>query len=142
MKSQKGITLTSLVIYIMVATIVIGILAIVGTNFARNVRELKNQQMYAPEFNQFAMYFLQDVKSNQTATVTTNTVIFANGAEYRYDSSAKKVYRNDIEIASKISRLSFILDHTTVGNTQKNIIQVAFQSGEFSKTIRFVLRYW
>ena len=53
MKSESGITLTSLVIYIIVATIVIGTMGMVSSFFFSNVNLIKDQDQYAIEFNKF-----------------------------------------------------------------------------------------
>ncbi|MBR1802485.1 MAG: hypothetical protein IJ777_00685 [Clostridia bacterium] len=140
MKSEKGITLTSLVVYIIVATIVIGTMAIMSSSFIKNIKEIHNQQNYAPELNQFAMFFLQDAKNNQTATVTENTVTFADKTTYRYEKN--QIYRNDSVVASKVDSASFTLKNKTIHNTEKYIIEVKFQSEEFNQTMHFVLRYW
>lgn len=145
MKSEKGITLTSLVIYIMISTIVISAMAFMTSTFVNNIQQVKDQQNYAPEFNQFAMFFIQDVKSNKTATVTGKTVLFEDGTQYRYEKTEKQIYRNNMVIAKKIDDLSFTLRNVTVESTEKNIIDVRFKSGELNKTenpISFVLRYW
>lgn len=144
MNSEKGITLTSLVLYIAISTIVITILGVVTSNFALNVNLLKEQQMYAPQFNQFAMHFLQDVKNNKSATVQgSSKVTMEDGTVYQFDTSQNKIFRNGIEVANKVTLASFTLKTATVNSTQKNIIEVHFQSGEnFNQTIRFVMRYW
>ena len=51
MKSQKGVTLVALVIYIIVFTIVISILSVISSFFFSNVNFVKEQANYAPEFN-------------------------------------------------------------------------------------------
>lgn len=144
MKSEKGITLTSLVVYIIVATLIISTMAMVSTFFFNNVSLVKDQEKYAPEFNKFAMFFVEDVKGNKQATVTTNKVIFADGNTYTYDSNEAKIYRNDTVIAKNVELISFTLtqETSTKNNTTKNIITVKFVMGEFNKTMDFVLRYW
>ena len=62
MKSEKGITLTSLVIYIIVATIVISIMALVSSFFFSNMSIVTVQDQYAVEFNKFNMFFINDIK--------------------------------------------------------------------------------
>ena len=57
MKSQKGVTLVALVIYIIVFTIVISILSVISSFFFSNVNFVKEQANYAPEFNKFNMFF-------------------------------------------------------------------------------------
>ena len=46
MKSEKGVTLTALVIYVVVATVVIGALAIISSYFYSNMGYVKDQTEY------------------------------------------------------------------------------------------------
>ena len=58
MKSQKGVTLVALVIYIIVFTIVISILSVISSFFFSNVNFVKEQANYAPEFNKFNIFIV------------------------------------------------------------------------------------
>ena len=149
MKAEKGITLTSLVIYMIVSTIVIGILAIVTTNFVSNTKQIKDNQNYAPEFNQFAMFFIRDCKNNKTIQEEQsnyNQLIFEDNTTYVYDSENKNILRNGIIICRQMDDFSFTLDKSVVVNhTQKHIVIVKFKSGsmnQMERGIRFVLKYW
>ena len=62
MKSQKGITLASLAIYIVLIFIVIGMLATVTTNIQQNIKEKNADGEKMAEVNKFNMYFIQEVK--------------------------------------------------------------------------------
>lgn len=62
MKSQKGVTLVALVIYIIVFTIVISILSVISSFFFSNVNFVKEQANYAPEFNKFNMFLYRMLK--------------------------------------------------------------------------------
>lgn len=143
MKSEKGVTLTSLVVYIAVLTIVLGTLTLISTFFFNNVNEIKNQEKHAPEFNKFAMFFIQDVKNNRTATVNGETITFQDGNIYTYNRQERQIYRNDTVIAREVKNISYTQSNYTVENTTKNIIQVDISIGEnFNKQMEFVLRYW
>ena len=62
MKSEKGITLTSLAIYIMVVIIVVGILATITVSLRSNIKDINKEGTSDIEIDKFNMYFLQDVK--------------------------------------------------------------------------------
>ena len=102
MKSEKGITLTSLVIYIMVATIVIATMAIVSSFFFSNINLVRDQDKYAVEFNKFNMFFVNDVKNNKTAQIEEHKITFEDGTIYEYNTSEQAVYRNDTKITSLV----------------------------------------
>ncbi len=122
MKSQKGVTLVALVIYIIVFTIVISILSVISSFFFSNVNFVKEQANYAPEFNKFNMFFIQDVKNNKNVTVNNNTVEFADGTRYDFNSDQKAIYRNGKAIAKNIQVAVFKPSTVTIRNTTKNIV--------------------
>ena len=147
MKSQKGITLTALVIYIMVATIVIATMAIVSSFFFSNINLVRDQDKYAIEFNKFNMFFVNDVKNNKTAQVQTHQITFEDGTIYEYNVEDKCVYRNDIKVAELVQELTFTSDTYQVENTTtvKNLVRVYMSIGKrenFQKEIEYVLKYW
>lgn len=144
MKSEKGVTLTALVIYVVVATVVIGALAIISSYFYSNMGYVKDQTEYVSEYNKFNMFFIQDVKNNKTAEVTDYKITFEDGTVYEY--KLKAIYRNDEEIATKIEDALFTSGTYIVNNTTKNLIGVSLQVGTekklYEKKIEYVLKYW
>ena len=84
LKSEKGITLTTLVIYIIVLVVALGILATVSTFFYKNVVLLKDSAQYAAEFDKFNASFIKDIKNNSEANVDQNakTIVFEDGTTY------------------------------------------------------------
>lgn len=150
MKSEKGITLTSLVIYVIVATIVISSMAMLSTFFFSNMNLIKDQHEYAPEFNKFNMFFLEDIKINKSAEVTDTTITFEDGTKYEYKAAEKAIYRNDKKITEKVESVSFIKNEIapsegSTHNTTKQTITVNLSIGEknnFQKEIEYTLKYW
>ena len=145
MKSENGITLTSLVIYIVVATIVIGTMAIVSSFFFSNMNLIKDQDQYAVEFKKYNMFFVNDVKNNKTAQVQANQIVFEDGTTYQYSAENKSIYRNNVEVAKQVESLNFTTENYQVENTTKILINVEMSIGErenFNKTVQYVLKYW
>lgn len=146
MKSQKGVTLIALVIYVIVLTIVVSILAMISSFFFSNVNFVKEQANYAPEFNKFNMFFIQDVKQNKNLTITGNVVKFEDGTEYTFNLDQKAIYRNGKAIAKNVQAAVFTTTTETIRNTTKNIVNVNIAIGNtgalFTKEIDYVLKYW
>ena len=69
MKSDKGVTLMALVIYIAVFTVVVSSMALLSSYFYNNMHLIKDDANYVVEYNKFNMFFIQDVKHNSTATI-------------------------------------------------------------------------
>ena len=144
MKSDKGVTLIALVIYIAVFTIVVSTMALLSSYFYNNMHLIKDDASYVVEYNKFNMFFIQDVKYNSTATIVNNVIKFEDGTIYEYKSNS--IYRNDKEIAANVKSATFNLKTYKVENTTKNLILVNLNIGEgekeYQKEIEYVLRYW
>lgn len=144
MKSDKGVTLIALVIYIAVFTIVVSTMALLSSYFYNNMHLIKDDASYVVEYNKFNMFFIQDVKHNSTATIENNVIKFEDGTIYEYKSNS--IYRNDKEIAANVKSATFNWKTYKVENTTKNLILVNLNIGEgekeYQKEIEYVLRYW
>lgn len=144
MKSEQGVTLTSLVIYIAVATVLISTMAVMSSHFFANIQLVKNQSDYVVEYNKFNMFFIQDVKANKAASIIGTTIFFEDGTKYEYKDES--IYRNDKKIAKNIRTASFEPATYTVNNVTKNLIKVNLNIGvekkSYQKQIEYVLKYW
>ena len=131
MKGQKGVTLTSLTVYIIVSAILLGTLAFININFMSELSELTKSSKYTNETTKFYSYFIKDVKTaKRVLTFSENTIKFDNGIQYeiRYRSNKEddenqtyniyEVYRNNILITDKLSGV--FLDY----NTEEEYINV------------------
>ena len=145
MKSEKGITLTSVVVYVLIATALISSTALLSSFFFSNMSLIKEQNKYAPEFNKFSMFFIEDVKNNKSAEVTTTKVTFADGTVYEYKDNEKSVYRNDTKITQQLQFFAFSTSNYVVSNTTKQIINVKMMIDGVPNSINgieYVLKYW
>ncbi len=145
MKSEKGITLTSLVIYVIVATLLISCATLLSSYVASNMNQIKYKNKYAPEFNTFNMFFLEDIKKNKSAEVSGSKITFENGNMYEYRSEDEGIYKNNTKIAEQIKNVEFSSNTIKVMNTTKQVITVNITIGtkdSFTKEIEYVLKYW
>lgn len=143
MKSERGITLTALILYVVVAMVTVTAIAGFTSIFVSNMNEVKQQEQYAPEFNKFSMFFIGDVKNNNTAVVTEQRVEFDDGTIYEYKENA--VYRNGTKITEKVDSFSFTSTTEQISNTTKQIINVKMSIGgkvNLKNGIDYTLRYW
>ena len=139
MKSQKGITLTSLAIYIMVVLVVLGILAIITVNLQDNIKQADEGGTINSEFDKFNIYFLKDIKTegNKINEISANEISFTSGNKYTFRDDDNCVYLNDnIKIAKNIETCAF--SNSTIED--KVIIEVVIKvkNGE-KRTIEYTL---
>lgn len=145
MKSEKGITLISLSIYIMTISIAIGILSIISQYFYSNVSYISEMGKYASEYNKFNMYFVKDIKNNTDVySISDNKIVFDDGNMYTYSNGA--IYRNKIKICSNIKECIFKkIEETDDNNFTKKIINVNVLidgTKVFVAEDNYVLKYW
>lgn len=145
LNQEDGITLTTLVIYIVIFFIVITIMTVVSAFFHKNVAQVKEPPQYIAEFNKFAMFFVIDVKNNNDATfISDNEIQFEDGTIYRYEDNS--IYRNEVQIARFINNFKFEKKEYTENNFTKKIVNVNAKLGREKNYIRrnidFVMKYW
>lgn len=145
MKSQKGITLISLIIYIVVLLIVIGTLSIISKHFYSNTSYITDMGKYVSEFNKFNMYFVEDVKNNSDLySIEENKIVFEDGTIYTYYNG--EIYRNKVELCSNINTCIFEKrEEKDDNNFVKKIINVKLSikgSRVFETQNDYVLKYW
>ena len=100
MKSEKGVTLISLTIYIIAMTIVIGVISLVSTFFYKNTKSSSNQIDPMTEYTKFTNFFTEEVnhKGIQILECKDNYVVFDDGVQYTYIPENRGIYRNKVKI--------------------------------------------
>lgn len=147
MKSEKGITLISLIIYMIVMCLVVSMLAIFSDLFYSNTNYLKENSKYMSEYNKFNMYFIEDIKNNKNLlTIENNKIEFEDGTVYNYKSDSDySIYRNKVKICTNIAYCKFTQTEETINNTTKKIINVYMiinGTSLFETNNQYVLKYW
>lgn len=151
MKKESGITLVTLIVYLMIVSAILAALTNLSSHVYKNIDKLGSENLSAEEFNKFNVNFVKSVKANKKATVTNNnqnvTIEFDDGTTYNYINGENSIYKNKIKIAKNINY--FTADVQNINN--KNVIQVQIGTGkkdtavgnnDFGKTINYVLKYW
>ena len=93
MKNQSGLTIISLLIYIIVLTVVIGTLATVQKYFYRNIDETQISSQTSEEHARFVTYLTDDINSGKIEDVEVSsdyTRLFLNdysAIEYRVQNN-------------------------------------------------------
>ncbi len=149
MKSEKGVTLLVLVIYVLIFSIVMGILANLSSYIYGNLKYVNDNSIDVSEFNKFNTYFIKNVKSNKDAKVNNTTngiqIIFEDGDIYEYITNEKSIYKNKQKIAKNIK--SFTAQRLVQSINNKYYLDISIDVGasdntSYTKTIKYVLKYW
>ncbi len=122
MKSQKGITLISLTIYIIAMTIAIAVVSVISTYFYNNSHSLSDTINPITEYTKFNSFFTDEVNHNNIKILECKTtyknnniaegvessyVVFDNGVQYTFLSANKGVYRNKVKITRNVEQCTF-----------------------------------
>ena len=117
MKSQSGVTLATLTIYVIVAGIVVIILAFLNANFFSQMSDLTNKTEVTNQYARFASFFVKDLKASKMVDeYNSNEVTFRNGAKYEIRKSENEekyvIYRDSIKICENIVPKYFYVEET------------------------------
>lgn len=138
MKSQRGVTLTSLATYIMLVLIIVGILATITANFRNNIKEINKEGTNNSEIDKFNIYFLKEVKKqgNEVEAISDNEILFTMGNKYTFKDD-NSIYLNDnIKIAENIEKCVF---SNSLVDGKKVITVIIKANNAEEKTMEYVL---
>lgn len=112
---KKGISITSLTMYVLVLTIIIGIIVAFNANVLGDSNDfVKSTKMYE-QYSKFNMFFLQALGENPTIQIINDDLIV--------------IYTSQGSSMIEFDSINHVIKYTTVGNT----INIC----EFVNTIRF-----
>ncbi len=115
MKSQRGITLISLTVYIIVMVIVVATLTIISNFFFKNMKLSSKNIDPLTEYTKFTTFFTDEINHNnikvldcKTDSTTENSyVVFDDGVQYTFVKENKGIYRNKIKICRDVENCTF-----------------------------------
>lgn len=107
---NRGVTLVSLSIYIIVAVMIVGALAFINVNFMTRTGELSKRTKIINEYTKFCSFFIEDVKTNETILdYTSEEIRFPNGRKYTIKKAGESfdIYVNSIKICEDLIEAGF-----------------------------------
>ena len=136
MKSENGVTLTSLIIYIIAMVIVVGITATLTNYFYGNIDKLTTRTQGSKEYTAFNSYFTEEINKKNNKVLadesTNNKIVFSNGNQYTYLSG--KIYYNRILICRDVSSCNFMYD-----DSAKNItVSMTISGKNYTNTYKIL----
>ena len=131
MKSEKGITLTSLIVYVIGMVMVISIVSVLTTYFYKNIKNVGADIDPIAEYTKFNSYFTNEINKNNIKILA-----FDDGVQYTFVKSNEGIYQNEAKICRGITDCTFELAMEN-GN---EIINVKITVGEKEFTNKYTLR--
>lgn len=153
MKSQKGVTLISLTVYIIVMTIVVGTVTLISSYFYTDIKDKANSVEPLAQYTKLNSFITQEINrpnikvlecktiyidNDQTKGVETSYIVFDNGVQYTFINNNQGIYRNQVKIAQQIKSCSFT---QAMENAKTKItINVQAQKNNFNRTTNYTIK--
>ena len=127
MKNKRGVTLTSLTIYVIVLVIVLVIFTFISANYTSQIGQVTNRGKISNEALKIYSFLISDVKSaNEALDYSDESLRLDNDVRYyiKYISNHAtermqyEIYRNDVLIGENILDAKFDYDE------QKNVVSL------------------
>ena len=138
MKNEKGITLVSLVIYIIVMVIVLGVMSIIIDIFYENTNNMQVGVQELVEFNKFNICFLKEIKTYDNAIDRIdedNTyILFNSGNSFSINNNV--IFYNNVKVCEGVSSF-FVAKGYNGDEVDETIVNVTVEFENFSKTINY-----
>lgn len=138
MKQERGITLISLTVYIIVMTIVIAVVGVVSGAFVKSMKSTKSTTDPITEYTAFNSYFSDEINHQgiQIRECNTNYIVFSNGVQYTFVNENSGIYRNFVKIAKDVEECSF---KENIKNG-KTVVDVKIKVGNKVRTTTYTLK--
>ncbi len=138
-KNQKGITLVSLMVYLIGLIAIIGIVAVLTSFYSKNVATMNDTSEVNSEFNKFDAKMIQETKTagNEIEEVFGTTIKFKNGNTYTYWDN--RIYQNAVTVSKYVK--DFAVNFSQDGDKQILSVYVTFGKGkiEVAKSVSYVV---
>ena len=127
MKNKRGVTLTSLTIYVIVLVIVLVIFTFISANYTSQIGQVTNRGKISNEALKIYSFLISDVKSaNEALDYSDESLRLDNDVRYyiKYirnratERMQYEIYRNDVLIGENILDAKFDYDE------QKNVVSL------------------
>ena len=146
MKSQKGITLISLTVYIIALLVVIATLATLSGVFFSSYRNSSNKVPTLTEYTKFTSYISEEInkKDIQVAVCKEEDVtnegkrsylVFSNNAQYIFIEKNASIYKNKVKICRNVEKCKFSLNDSR----DRLTVDMKFKGEDFPRNITFTL---
>lgn len=146
MKSERGVTLVSLIVYVIAMLITVTVVTIVTSYFYKNVDIEPEKYTYFSEFTKIETYFAEEanieenkvlqVSSPVSDSITQQYLALSSGNQYTYIKNNKAIYKNNVKIASGVEKCEF----QNMYKNGKEAIKVTVKIQEKEKEIEYVFK--
>ena len=140
-KNNKGVTLVSLAVYVILMLGVIAVIASFKNNIDKTLDSMGEYTSLVPEINKMHMYMLDEVNTQDNKILKRSSdgtyIEFASGNNYMF--SGDKIYKNSVRIFSDIKNCNFEM----AKENNNDVLYVNLQLGDkdiVTKRLKYVMK--
>lgn len=153
MKKEQGITLITLIIYVLLMTFILAGISSITASFYSNMNEFDKESESAVAYSKFNMYFLTDIKRKNAKIESWGrkyvviayekdgegvsggdvTVEGKETTKVEYSLQNDSLYRNKVKICDNVKDAVFTAD------TEENTIKLEVIIGEYQRNTTYKL---
>ena len=143
MKTNRGVTLISVTIYVIAISIVIGIVTVISTYFFSNADDVSDIIDPAIEYTRFNSFFSEEVNNENIKVLeckndtNQNYIAFNNGEQYTFVRENKSIYKNKIKICQEVEECTF--EQGIQNGKEVVTVNLKMENSE-NKTVTYTLR--
>ena len=140
MKSQKGVTLMGLIMYVIAFAIIAGIVGTITSFFYSNTQTMDDTASSLGEFNKFNLELVREAKleGNKIYSISEDLsrVVFTSGTVFTFIQNDKSVYKDRIKICNNVTDCIFNRSY----QEEKEILSAYLEFDNLSRTVEYVMQ--
>lgn len=138
-RNTKGITLVSLVIYVVIMLMLIAIIAVFKNNIDKNIDSMGEYTSLVPQINKVHMYMLGEVNIKDNKVLKRNSsgsyIEFSSGNSYMFSDGS--LYKNSVKVLSDIIGGSFQVK--TENNNEVLYVNLSLDDKLQNKQLKYII---
>lgn len=147
-KSNKGVTITGLVIYVSSFFMICVLIAVITTFFNNNTRFLSSEATASAEYDVLNAYLAKDSKTKDNAIAGEpggSYIEFTNGNKYIFEKSSEEAEYGKIYLCNTITNKYFIVanyvgdvEFSSIPNKNAFEMKIKILKNEYTQTYNLV----
>lgn len=146
MKSNKGITLTSLIVYVIGMTIMVSTIATLTSFFYKNI-DVEDLNSDTNQYTKFTSVLSKEINRKDNSIIDckqlendndkVSYIIFSSGNQFTFNKDGKSIYKNNVKICDNVEMCDFSYEYTD----SKYKITVSLRTTNIDKTGKNAIEY-
>lgn len=118
--NKKGITMTSIVVYVMLFFIFTSVAITISTNINFEALSEKGNIINNKNIQKLQFNLLNSANSSSNVYNISGKVVFSNNDEYYFDSTKREILKNDTTLIKDVEKFNIISSSEFVENVNEN----------------------